>query len=227
MTPVDVIVPTKSNPRIEVLLEHLLADTGVSQVIVVADGFEAYQRIPVFEGVLIPVDEGDGIHVMWNEGMKYTNQCHHVLFLNDDVTLNESTISGMVATMDRHPELGLCCPNYSGVPFYGDYRPVTDTCRGRYDGTGGLGGFCMLLRNTLAKWWQFDERMKWWYGDDDLLNWVLSQDFRAGICSQSTCSDNESWTIEHDPPANFAAIVAEDRLVFAHKWEGFRARERT
>lgn len=220
MTPVDVIIPTKSNPRIEVLVDALRADTSVSKVIVVADGFSAFQSLPDWRDVdIIPIVEGDGIHVMWNEGMQVSHKDHHVLFLNDDVTINERTIPRMVEVMDRHPELGLCCPNYSGQLIVGDYHPVTDTCRGRYDGTGGLGGFAMLLRNTVAAMWRFDERMKWWYGDDDLLMWVQHvAGMKAGIVSYSTCSDNESWTIEHDPPANFASIVTDDFVIYREKW---------
>lgn len=220
--PVDVIIPTRSNQiGLADIMTVLKRDPSVGRIIIVADGHDAYHlskhRHPDVE--IVQVAERAGIHRMWNEGLRSASPLHHVLFLNDDVTINPDTIGGMAKTLERNPELGLVCPNYSGETIIDDYRSVTDTCRGRYDGTGGLGGFAMMLRNTIAADWQFDERMRWWYGDDDIVNHVvLRLEMRAGICRDSTCSDNTSFTINNDPPPGFAQIVQHDANVYHQKW---------
>jgi hypothetical protein len=210
VTLADVVIPTKSNVEgVRHLLDVLPRDPAVGNVIVVGDG----------EGVApIHVPRGAGIHVMWNVGMSLADPRRHVLFLNDDVTVNADTVSGLVRCMTQFPEVGLVCPNYSGTSIAGNYREVADTCRGRYDGSGGMAGFAMMLRNTLAADWRFDERMMWWYGDDDVLAWVRSRGHRAVITPWSTCADNESWTILHDPPVGFAEAVANDARLFEEKW---------
>lgn len=221
-TLVDVIIPTRSNQiGLAEIMVVLKRDPVVGKIIVVADGHDAYHlskhRHPDVE--VVQVAERAGIHRMWNEGSSYASPLHHRLFLNDDVTINPHTLAGMAETLDRNPELGIVCPNYSGETITDDYRSVTDTCRGRYDGTGGLGGFAMMLRNTIAADWRFDERMRWWYGDDDVLNHVTQRlDMKAGICRDSTCSDNTSFTITHDPPPGFAQIVQHDAKVYQQKW---------
>lgn len=208
----DVVIPTKSNPSVKSLAHSLVNDPAVGKVIVIGDGPDATDLSGLW------VEKGKGIHAMWNIGLRLLAPNRHVLFLNDDVTVTHTTVSDLVATMNECPELGLVCPNYSGETIDGPYRAVTETCRGRYDGTGGLGGFAMMLRSDLARRWRFDERMRWWYGDDDLLNWVWHEGWVAGISARSTCTDNASWTIVNDPPEDFASVVENDRKVFMSKW---------
>jgi hypothetical protein len=124
----------------------------------------------------------------------------------------------MSGFLDLNPDIGLVCPNYDGRISSDTFIETRDTCRGRYDGTGGLGGFCMMLSSDLAKKWQFDESMIWWYGDDDLLNWVWERGKRAGIFVPATAVGNESWTINNDPPKDFAKVVENDRSIFEKKW---------
>ena len=64
-------------------------------------------------------------------------------------------MSSLCETLDRDEEIGLVCPNYTTIEMSED-RPVFDTCRSRYDGTGGMAGFCMVLRRELVKAWEFD-----------------------------------------------------------------------
>lgn len=213
LTLADVVIPTKSNrDGVRNLLGVLANDPCVGKVIVIGDGPDAsdvaMEHVPL----------GAGIHVMWNRGMALADPKRHVLFLNDDVTVTKSTVSGLVRTLDEYPEVGLVCPNYSREEIEGNYREVSDTCRGRYDGTGGMAGFAMMLRCDLAREWKFDERMKWWYGDDDVLHWVRSRGARTVISRLSSCSDNSSWTLMNDPPANFHADVENDRRLFEAKW---------
>lgn len=223
-TSVDVVIPTKSNlDGLKDIAKKLDADPVVSDVYVVADGIEAMQKIVSSissqKVKLSWVPLGSGIHEMWNVALRNVPQNRHLLFLNDDVVINDRTVSSLSRDLDSMPELGLVCANYDQREIQGSVVPVLTTCRGRYDKTGGLAGFCMMLRNDLTSKWRFDTRMKWWYGDDDLLNWVVRiQSKTAGISSTATCKGNESWTIANDPPINFAEDVERDRKLFELKW---------
>ncbi len=98
-------------------------------------------------------------------------------------------------------------------------RQVFNTCGSRYDGTGGLAGFAMMLRSDLVKFWNFDENLTWWYGDDDVLLWVTkTTGLRAVIAHQARCHHADSVTIRTNPPDNFGRLVAEDGEYFRSKW---------
>lgn len=222
-----VIIPTKSNidGLSETLSVLLRSSSGVDNITIVTDGPLAYEAVCILPSVtrmavgVLTVPLGSGIHVMWNAAMNHApKDDQHVLFLNDDVSIDTNTVHGMEAALDSHKELGLVCPQYSPVPAPLPYQEVTGTCGGRYDGTGGLGGFCMMLAADLAKVWRFDESMKWWCGDDDVLNWVrITQGRKAAITPNARCSNNTSWTINNDPPLNFSAVVAEDVRIYHSK----------
>lgn len=218
---VTVVIPTKSYIVGVMRLASMLAvDPLVSEVIVVADGPHARASVSALglPVTLLEVRPASGIHVMWNLAVETRkDRDSHVLFLNDDVTINEGTVRGLVEALAEEESLGLVCPNYSGQSLDG-VKDVFETCRGRYTETVGLAGFAMLLRSQLANAWMFDERMTWWYGDDDLLMHVLGLGWRAAIVGSSTCADNRSWTIENDPPPSFAAVVEVDRAIFERKW---------
>lgn len=220
------IVPTKSNLEgAKYTVQKLLSDPAVSTIAVICETGEARASIvdnfsEYLGNRVVPMstDEGLGIHHMWNVGMDLRYEDAHCLFINDDTSVDGLGISSMAGFLDMNPDVGLICPNYDGRISPEVLIDTTDTCRGRYDGTGGLGGFCMMLSSSMSWNWKFDEKMIWWYGDDDLLNWVLSQNRRAGILTLATCSGNESWTINNDPPKDFASIVENDRLIFEKKW---------
>lgn len=221
---VDVVIPTKSNLEgLEGLIGALQSDSKVNSIYVVADGDKAFTRmskIALNDKVLLRrVPLGAGIHKMWNIALQESPDFNHILFLNDDVSINSRTVSAMAEQLDSDGSIGLICPNYDNRVIDGDYQEVAHTCRGRYDGTGGLGGFCMMLSSELKPYWRFDERMKWWYGDDDLVRWVHElRDRKVVISSKATCAENCSWTVDNDPPEDFASIVENDRVLFALKW---------
>ena len=223
-TEVDVVIPTKSNLHgLQEILEVLDNDSCVADIYIVADGQEAMQNIAQSitskKVKLSTVPLGSGIHEMWNVALREASSHRHMLFLNDDVSLADNTVSSLSKDLDSSSELGLVCPNYDGRFIAGAYSSVLTTCRGRYDQTGGMAGFCMMLRSELCHRWRFDTRMKWWYGDDDLLNWVTRvQGKKAGISSTATCKGNSSWTINNDPPPNFAETVEVDKKIFDFKW---------
>jgi hypothetical protein len=216
-----VIIPTKSNMAgLSALVPPLLSDPFVSLLTIVADGPQAYAAVSSSypELDVLQTDLGAGIHAMWNLAMELTPVGQHVLFLNDDVLVTPDTVRGLEQSLNDNPELGIVCPQYAPVQVPLPYQTVTGTCGGRYDGSGGLAGFCMMLASDLSLSWRFDERMKWWCGDDDVLNWVrITQGRQAGITPLATCSNNQSWTINYDPPAHFNEIVAEDIRIYHSK----------
>lgn len=215
---VTVVIPTKSNLEGLVKAVHdCMKSAKVKKIVVVGDGEKGWELTKYLPSsvVKVMVPEGSGIHTMWNLGMSLSDG--HVLFLNDDVQLVEGAIDAMCSSLDREPSYGLVCPQYAKNELETDQLTET-TCRGRYDGSGGIAGFCMMLSSDLSGLWRFDERMKWWYGDDDLVKWVVGRGRRAAIIADARCSHDHSRTVDNDPPPSFATLVNNDKLVYESKW---------
>ena len=220
-SPVNVVIPTKSNfTGLAELLSDLSLDPAVGTICIVADGQAAFDALPNPPDRIIKilVPEGVGIQHMWNRGIEAVGRDVHIAFLNDDVRLSADCLSSLANSLDNDPSIGIICPNYSTVEMTED-RQVFNTCGSRYDGTGGLAGFAIMLRSDLAKVYNFDEKLTWWYGDDDVLLWVTkTMGLRAVIAHQARCQHADSVTIRTDPPADFGRLVAEDREYFRAKW---------
>lgn len=224
-TNVDVVIPTKSNIEgLKSLIGVLENDPRVDRVIIVADGEDSYKRLKSADlgkkSIARQVPLESGIHLMWNVGMDLGSEFNHVLFLNDDVEINNETVSILASQLDSDSSLGLICPNYDGRAIDGECQLTSTTSGGLLNGTGGLAGFCMMLSRELRGQWRFDERMKWWYGDDDVINWVNSvTQKKVAISSFATCKNNSSWTTNNDPPKGFAKLVENDKKLFNLKWD--------
>ena len=220
-SPVNVVIPTKSNfTGLAELLSDLSLDPAVGTMCIVADGQAAFDALPDPPDhiIKIVVPDGIGIQHMWNRGIEAVGRDVHIAFLNDDVRLSADCLSSLANSLDNDPSIGIICPNYSTVEMTED-RQVFNTCGSRYDGTGGLAGFAMMLRSDLAKVYNFDEKLTWWYGDDDVLLWVTkTMGLRAVIAHQARCQHADSVTIRTDPPTDFGRLVAEDREYFRAKW---------
>jgi hypothetical protein len=218
---VNVVIPTKSNfTGLAELLSDLSLDPAVGTTCIVADGQAAFDALPDPPDHIIKVmvPEGVGIHKMWNLGIKALGRESHIAFINDDVRLEQHCLSSLSNSLDNDPTIGIICPNYTSIDINEDRR-VLNTCRSRYDGTGGLAGFAMMLRSDLVKVWNFDENLTWWYGDDDILMWVTrTLGMHAAISHTARCQHADSVTIQTNPPADFGRLVAEDREYFRSKW---------
>ena len=220
LTGVTVVIPTKSNiDGLTTLISALMSSDSMLKVVVVGDGTETKEMLQALPNSIIKtyVPRGSGISAMWNVGMQLANPGDHVLFLNDDVTINTSTVSGLIAALAEDSRIGLVCPKYAGDS---DVDIVSQTtCRGRYDGTGGMAGFAMMLAADLVPHFRFDERMMWWYSDDDLVNWVNKKANRLCVISaKARCHHGHSVTITSNPPDNFNKQVEIDRQLFEQKW---------
>ena len=221
------VVPTKSNTEGALnVIEKLERDPQVVATVVVADGAEALERYTQlldgrFQKVrLHGVELGAGIHAMWNIGLDLAREYSvAAAFINDDVTITSDTVGTLASVLAHDTTLGIVCPAYDYRRFSDMTQDVDTVCAGRYDGTGGLAGFCMVLARDIVQTWRFDESMKWWYGDNDVLFWVMFREKRrAAITCVARCSGNSSQTIENDPPANFIKLVNDDKLKFYIKW---------
>ena len=218
---VNVVIPTKSNfTGLAELLSDFSLDPAVGTICIVADGQAAFDTLPDppdhILKILVP--DGIGIQYMWNRGIEAVGRDSHIAFLNDDVRLSADCLSSLANSLDTDPSIGIICPNYSTVEMTED-RQVFNTCGSRYDGTGGLAGFAMMLRSDLAKVYSFDEKLTWWYGDDDILFWVTRTiGMKAVISHTARCQHADSVTIRTNPPANFGQLVADDREYFRAKW---------
>ena len=220
-SPVNVVIPTKSNfTGLAELLSDFSLDPAVGTICIVADGQAAFDALPDPPDhiIKIVVPDGIGIQHMWNRGIEAVGRESHIAFLNDDVRLSADCLSSLANSLDNDPTIGIICPNYSTVEMEED-RQVFNTCGSRYDGTGGLAGFAMMLRSELAKVYSFDEQLTWWYGDDDVLLWVTkTMGLRAVIAHQARCQHADSVTIRTNPPTNFGQLVADDHEYFRAKW---------
>ena len=220
---VDVVIPFKYYlSGLVNLVYQLSQDKKVNKVIIVCDGQEAYESVEgfPFSGNVITtmVPSGIGIHRMWNLGMQLSEKDNHIAFINDDVSLGDNCMTTLSDALDANLGVGLVCPNYSDKQMLEDVVSTT-TCRGRYDGEGGIAGFCFVLSKDCKNGWRFDERMRWWYGDDDIVNWVnLIENKQSVIVANASCKHEHSATINTFPPDNFTAIVEKDRVVFENKW---------
>lgn len=107
------------------------------------------------DGCHVVEDFGEiNIHRWWNAGLDYA-QAHgatHVLVINDDVLLDESTVPALLEGMDGRAAIG--SPGAGGI-FEGDLPEWRV-----------MNGACWLL--DLATGLRADEGYRWWYGDNDL-----------------------------------------------------------
>jgi glycosyltransferase involved in cell wall biosynthesis len=224
------VVPSRSNVEgCMLVLERLERDPQVSAVVLVADGDEACrtygallsERGPELRKVRLErVERGAGIHAMWNIGVEAARrEKSAVALVNDDVTVADDTIGSLVSLLAYDRSLGLVCPAYDYRKFTDITQDVSTVCNGRYDGSGGLAGFCMVLAADIVQRFRFDESMKWWYGDNDvLLHVTRNEKRRAAITSLARCSGNSSATVDNDPPEDFWKVVQDDKLKFYVKW---------
>ena len=212
-----VVIPTKSNMNgLSALIEQLMRDKKVVKIVVVADGKETYEYLDFLPAVVTKayVKRGTGIHTMWNIGLMLAQPGSHVFFVNDDVSLDDNCVSELVAALDNDETIGLVSPQYAQVKLPQDTEART-TCRGIYDGTGGMAGFAMMLASDLVPFFEFNEEMKWWYGDDYLVDWTWKIARRRCVrTTRTSCLHFHSQTIFKSPPDDFAAIVDNDKLIY-------------
>ena len=220
---VDVVIPTKSNlSGLTLLIAQLKRDYKVNRIVVVADGQEAYEMLSALPDDIIKlmVPLGIGIHRMWNTAMKVLGSGNYVAFINDDISLAPFCMSTLMDCMLHDSSIGIICPNYSQEPNVNDTvdRDVFGVSGARYDGWGGLAGFCFMLAKDLVPHWRFDESLRWLAGDNDVVDWVTQVvKRRATITHKTRCKHANSKTFNEDPPEDWLNEMHRDKLVYEKK----------
>ncbi len=208
----NVVIPTKCNFNdLLALVSTLLRDTAVNKLVVIADGNDAYNTLSSIlptSVILLRVDLSVGLHKMWNMGMDECGDGEHLAIINDDITLDENSMSIVNNLLNCNPDIGLVSPSNS----FG--------CTDEFLEMTGFAGFCMVIHKKLLNEWRFDERMKWWFGDTDIITWVSKvKGLKTGMTGLCHAMGNRSHTINTNPPPNFAEDIHNDMLLFKAKWD--------
>ena len=162
-----------------------------------------------------------GIHEMWNRGaeeaMAQAPQCN-LHFLNNDIRLGEHTIAKIGVALRSDDRLLVAGANYDGRDGEG-VQYVTDICAQRYDGTGGLAGFCFAVKSEFfAVGYRFPEECKWWYGDNDLVLSAGASGAKVGIVLDATCEHIGGGSQTGGDWSAQSEQLKLDRKHFVEKW---------
>lgn len=237
---VAAVIPVKDKLELTThVVEQLWADPSVSHIIIVdngsADGGRGSRSLAVGDEDHPWADddhcmtwvngEGMNIHEMWNRGiaeaLEYDAGITAVAVLNNDLDLGPEAITTCARALVMHPEYAAVCPNYDGRPMYvGQIHPTgMEICAGRYDGTGGLAGFAMVIAADFLTGYRFPEDMTWWYGDNDLVLSVAKAGRKCGIVGGADIVhlDGGGQTGDWMSP-EMREVTAADREVFLAKW---------
>ena len=210
----DVVIPTKDNHvGLRRVVAQLLDDAKVDNIFIICDGQEsmaACQDIKHEKIKKIYTSGQFNISKAWNFGIDLSRTGNHVFFLNDDVYLNENCVSNLVAVLDGDDSIGLVSPQYSRLD---QDMEVTTTCRGRYDGTGGMAGFAMMLSSDLTDY-RFPEELVLWYGDDHLVDHVVDKGRKCLITTKARCVHDHSVTINKVPTDVLTDVVSFDKVKY-------------
>lgn len=223
------VVPVKDRFALTSEIVRQLQDQ-VDQVIVVDNGSGKKTRNWLDSQDVTVLDApGEGIHVMWNMGADAAARLGpfvDVLFVNNDVSLGDGCVEKLADALRSARDLAVVCPNYDGrrrrlTSGLGDewieYR--TDICADRYDGTGGIAGFCFMVRSEFLARYRFPTECKWWFGDNDLLLAVQHSGLNSAIVVEASCEhiDGGGKTGDWESPEMRAQIAA-DRDAFMARW---------
>lgn len=211
------------------IVEQLSGQRGVASIIVLDNGSTGetadYLKSQTAADVIDMPDVG--IHHMWNEAIRValSEGAEAVALLNNDLELGPEALFHCERALKYNPDVAVVCPVYDGRVI-GEVQRVTEICAGRYDGTGGLAGFAMVIRcSWLSRTgYRFPEDLKWWYGDNDLVLEVYRSGHTAAIAGRATCLhlDGGGKTGDWMSPEMQAATEA-DRQVFMAKWQAIKA----
>jgi GT2 family glycosyltransferase len=199
--PVDVVIVTwNSREMVLHCLDHLAA-TSVERVIVVdnasADGTQEAIRARYSDVHLVSLERKEGLAGAYNRGAE-RGAASLLLFINDDVLVEEESLRSLVAALDEHPAAvaaagRLVDPNDGGTQI--EYLPQPfPTLKsqvamlvGRTRPAEGLSnkdtvvidqppGACLLVRRkafrAIGGW---DENFEFWYEDVDLARRLRAQ----------------------------------------------------
>lgn len=167
---VDVVIPTKG--RWDLLGPLLDSLTGWRRLVILDNGSpeadaEAIARwCDDHVGAEVIPMPGDGIHAMWNRGIRRCVDPHEsslVAILNNDLDVDPGFVEGMAGAFG--PRVVMASPNHNDRPS----RSV-DIVHG-LSSSGGVCGWAMFVRSEVFTHlgYEFPEELAWWFGDNDLV----------------------------------------------------------
>ncbi len=166
----SVVLPTRDRPqRLERCLASLAAALGPDDELIVVDSAStdpAVGRVAAAAGATVLRCERPGVDRARNAGWRHARH-DAVLFVDDDVVVDEGWADGLVAALAAHPEAGFVTGRIDALPGDGTTdRPVAikdDDAPARLDAatTGTLGHSASLAvrRRALEDVGGFDEAM--------------------------------------------------------------------
>jgi hypothetical protein len=161
--------------------------------------------------------EGWPLHAMWNRGIDVSLRDHPVVFLNNDLILDDEPnwITRLCAPLDEG--WAAVCPNYDNRQHYATVQRVRGVAAGRNDGTGGLAGFAFAVHPRILKDYRFPTELKWWFGDTDLVMTLDQRDEPYGVVRDVgvTHIGGGSQTAKD---FDLDEVVRKDRETFEAKW---------
>lgn len=226
LPPTLVAIPVKNNLHLtRPLVEQLTANGGQDRLLLLDNGSDdgTAEWAAGVPGLGYANCDGFNIHQMWNlavdEARKLSIRTNLIL-LNNDLEV-PAGFAWKMATALRHTEHVALCPNYDGRPRGdGPIQDLQGVCAGRYDGTGGLAGFAMAIKNELfVNGYRFPEECHWWYGDTDMVFTIAAQGRKVGMAVDVPVvhvgggGQTGDWNDPH-----MRELLAQDRAWFEAKW---------
>ncbi len=162
-----------------------------------------------------------GIHSMWNVTVERALELSlraNVVLLNNDLTFDvDRPISRLTGALRDCPHAAVSGNYDRRRGELGDRVPAVEgICAGRYDGTGGLAGFCMAVKGEwFTNGYRFPEELMWWFGDNHLVASMAAAGHTVGVALDCpvTHVDGGGQTGDWDDPA-MRKVLAEDRRTF-------------
>jgi len=229
--PLFAVIPVKNQLRYtQPLVEELLAQQELIRLYLIdngcTDGTDRWAReLEERDETLVWLKmHGEGIHAMWNRGLDLAHALigsrpHSVAILNNDLSIGPSFLSMLDHGMRLSEKVMVAGANYDGRDFKGPIEPTAQICAGRYDGTGGLPGFAMMVRGEWG--YRFPTNMTWWFGDNDLILSAVTQGFGCVLVRDAHCKhlDGGGRTAGDWGSPEMMPILRADHRAFTEKWK--------
>ena len=227
--PVGVVIPTRQRSDLADDLVAALLEQGEADEIVVVDNgipdeagraqFLDRPRVTLLDG------QGLGINAMWNLGIEHLLEQHgrstHIAILNDDIEIGPGFLGALSRALQSDNKLVAVSGNYDGRRRPGLVEEVRDICAGRYDQTGGFGGFAFMVNAAFfTGGYRFPHQCMWWYGDNDLVMAALDVGAKVGIALGASCVHIEGGGQSAGDVAwsDYEAQTTLDRAAFEKRW---------
>lgn len=225
-----VVIPMKDRLDLTLQLVEQLAEQGEADAVFIYDNGSSAETREQLRTMTWPAglklmvfDATDAnIHEMWNRGLALAlanAQPCNVAILNNDLKIGPEFLSGLARALRHDPLAAVVSPNYDGRDAQGaDVQKVTDICAGRYDSTGGVAGFAMMLKGEGG--YRFPEQLAWWYGDNDLMCSAAAAGMHGLIALGVTCEHVGGGSQTAGDWSQHSAQLEADRQWFVSKWGG-------